>query len=122
MRISDWSSDVCSADLLAVGQGRHLVFAGARIRPVAAAPPADRVQSGRAEREGRERHGNDGRGYRRDLQAAVFRRAAAGSLCRASPGRGQIGRAARGDRGGQYGELAVGEVELRKKRGKKSQT
>src|SRR3546814_8655274 len=88
MRISDWSSDVCSADLLAVGQGRHLVFAGARIRPVAAAPPADRVQSGRAERDGRERHGNDGRGYRRHLHAAVFRRAAAVCLCRASPGRG----------------------------------
>src|SRR3546814_20711164 len=71
------------------------LFRSARIRPVAAAPPADRVQSGRAERDGRERHGNDGRGYRRHLHEAVFRRAAAVCLCRASPGRGlaQSGRA-----------------------------
>src|SRR3546814_3951647 len=42
MRISDWSSDVCSSDLTGVGRQQHVIVSQGQIDAVLNAPPEDR--------------------------------------------------------------------------------
>src|SRR3546814_4438589 len=86
MRISDWSSDVCSSDLAAAGPDPWLAGVGARIygrdrAPVGGFPPRDPVASrlrlfGKADGRQMERRayrGRVGRADARDRLRPLFR-------------------------------------------------
>src|SRR3546814_12070206 len=115
MRISDWSSDVCSSDLLATGQLRRMAEAealqmrylqGPLLRAQGAFGDMTKgVGAGIAKRGGvgqgtnterieDQQHGTGHRGFRSN--------------------KGEIGRASCGERGGQYVEIAGVAVTLKK--------
>src|SRR3546814_11358330 len=102
MRISDWSSDVCSSDLAADGEvptDQRTDTDHGRGRP-----PVDRQESGRCER--RQHHSSRGAG---ELTQGVER------LTGAEVHRDQIGSASCRERGCQYVSIAVVAVSLKKK-------
>src|SRR3546814_19684589 len=99
MRISDWSSDVCSSDLVAV-----LENAFAKVRP--RENHAERIER----RPGLDRAAADHAALRKRP------RAAAGGRARISNGdAGQIGRASCRERVCQYVSISVVAVSLKKK-------
>src|SRR3546814_13384657 len=114
MRISDWSSDVCSSDLLRLShfRRRKRCGVGSQCNPPCPAharrtDTADTAQSG-SDQAVRpcypECHRLDGR-------------CSAGRLCRLCPT--EIGRASCRERVCQYGEISVVAVSLKKKKKKK---
>src|SRR3546814_17356260 len=112
MRISDWSSDVCSSDLAARGLARHRA-AGALdpCRTVDAAARDRRAEAGR-----RHPHQPAGRtafaGGADDFRRRHARR---GQWQRRHPDQVQIGRESCRDRGWQYVLISVGAVSLKNK-------
>src|SRR3546814_20069752 len=111
MRISDWSSDVCSSDLEGDGLEYLGTLTAARRGPDGAAG---------ALAQGASRRFGYHRAVRRGAGRAVRRRRrrGAGDTGRS---RGQIGRASCRDRAGQYVWISVVAVSLQKKKYKDRQ-
>src|SRR3546814_18453477 len=97
MRISDWSSDVCSSDLLGVGEQRGEQFDGGvqALAQRAATEDVERlvgeIDRGLDVHAQRQQFGGDGIDAAREL-----------AVQRAAGGAGEIGRASRVERVGKY--------------------
>src|SRR3546814_19252526 len=112
MRISDWSSDVCSSDLLPLGGLIETPFVTAHLDPVEAQRLDSQVQ------EAIEQTIDDWicehRLYDRPRARREIDRATADPEARAVIASREIGRAACRERGGQYGWISVGAVSFKK--------
>src|SRR3546814_15660702 len=126
MRISDWSSDVCSSDLLDDGEdGRMLDQRGGTFRASEQPPePLGRraVETALAKRSARERAGKIGleRGDRLGRKrignnAPSFAQEVHGPVCLGLIGGAEIGRAPVRERGCPYVYIPVGARTLHKK-------
>src|SRR3546814_13854380 len=107
MRISDWSSDVCSSDLLVAWPLPHIADVDLH-RHLAARADARRRQAGRPKLETGVAEAEAGGEKRRNILEHI-----------AAPGRRlavEIGRAAWRGRGGQDGEVPGGRRHLTKKK------
>src|SRR3546814_17114732 len=113
MRISDWSSDVCSSDLIALKSGEAwFQVAKDRARPFVVEIGDVRVRAvGTAFSVRREAHGVDVQGT--EGVVGVWRVGDEANIRRVSAGKSacvEIGRGSCGGRGCQYVECSVGAV------------